>query len=89
MQIIIHVDLSHNSLSGTVPPALTNLSSFNTLLLQDNNLTGIDPSINYGLAATLRMFNLAENPWNAPIAHEIGAHTILQNLNLSYRGHTG
>jgi hypothetical protein len=83
------VDLSYNSLSGTVPFALANLSSLQTLHLHSNYLTGINPSIYSSWTHTLNSLDLSKNPWNAPLAAEIGSLTILQNLNLSYGGYTG
>jgi Leucine-rich repeat (LRR) protein len=83
------VDLSYNSVTGAVPLALGNLTSLQELYLQGNNLTLLDPSIYSGFATALISLNLAENPWNAPIATEIGSLRILQVLNLSYGGYTG
>ncbi|KAG0605938.1 hypothetical protein M758_9G099900 [Ceratodon purpureus] len=87
--LLFYVDLSHNSLSGIVPWALSNLSRLETLLLESNNFVGVDSSLYSGLGATLRTLNLAENPWNTPIASQIGSLKILVNLNLSYGRHTG
>jgi Leucine-rich repeat (LRR) protein len=83
------VDLSYNSLTGAVPLALGNLTSLQELYLQGNKLTVLDPSIYSRFATTMSSLNLAENPWNAPIATEIGSLRILQVLNLSYGGYTG
>ncbi|KAG0553810.1 hypothetical protein KC19_12G040900 [Ceratodon purpureus] len=89
-KLLYVVDLSYNSLTGTVPLALGNLSSLEELQLQGNKLTVLHPSIyNMGFAATLRLLNLAENPWNTSIATEIGSLAILQTLNLSHGGYTG
>jgi Leucine-rich repeat (LRR) protein len=87
--LLYQVDLSYNSLTGAVPLALGNLSNLQELYLQGNKLTVLDPNIYSGLATTLSSLNLAENPWNAPIATEIGSLRIFQVLNLSYGGYTG
>ncbi|KAG0604296.1 hypothetical protein M758_10G160300 [Ceratodon purpureus] len=83
------LDLSYNSLTGKVPLALANLSNLEQLHLQGNYFTSLSPGIYSGSAATLRILNLADNPWNAPIASEIGSLTILQILNLSCGGFRG
>jgi Leucine-rich repeat (LRR) protein len=87
--LLFQVDLSCNSLTGAVPLALGNLTSLQELYLQGNKLTVLDPSIYSRFATTMSSLNLAENPWNAPIATEIGSLRILQVLNLSYGGYTG
>jgi Leucine-rich repeat (LRR) protein len=87
--MLFRVDLRYNSLTGAVPLALRNLANLQELFLQGNKLTLLDPSIYSGFAATLNCLNLAVNPWNAPIATEIGSLRTLQVLNLSYGGHTG
>ncbi|KAG0618631.1 hypothetical protein M758_4G079900 [Ceratodon purpureus] len=88
-KLLYVVDLSYNSLTGTVPLALGNLSSLEELQLHGNKLTVLPPSIYMGVAPTLRLLNLAENPWNTSIATEIGSLRILQTLNLSHGGYTG
>lgn len=88
-KLLFLVDLSYNFLTGIIPPALANLSNLEELYLQGNNLTELSSSLYSSWYNSLRILNLAENPWNAPIAPEIGSLRILRILNLRSGGFTG
>lgn len=88
-QLLFKLDLSYNFLLGFIPLTLANLTSLEELHLQDNNFTSLDASLYSAWHTTLRTLNLAKNPWNTPIAPEIGSLSILLTLNLSYGGFTG
>lgn len=86
---LLGLDLSYNTFTAKVPLNLVRLSNLEVLRLSGNNLTGLDPSMYARWAPTLHGLHLAENPWNAPVAPEIGSLSKLVGLNLSYGGFTG
>ncbi|KAH9611834.1 hypothetical protein KSS87_019513, partial [Heliosperma pusillum] len=61
---LIELDLSGNNLSGPLPPSMGNLSSLATLLLQDNELTGVLDGLQ---DLPLRDLNVMNNQFSGPI----------------------
>ncbi|XP_074272168.1 protein STRUBBELIG-RECEPTOR FAMILY 3-like isoform X2 [Silene latifolia] len=58
------LDLSGNNLSGSLPPSMGNLSSLKTLLLQDNEFTGV---LDVLQDLSLRDLNVANNQFSGPV----------------------
>uniref|UniRef100_A0A7N2R137 non-specific serine/threonine protein kinase n=1 Tax=Quercus lobata TaxID=97700 RepID=A0A7N2R137_QUELO len=81
-------NLSNNSLYGTIPLFLGNLSKLIYLDLSSNQLCGGIPS-EIGLRKTLRMVYLFENNINETIPYEIGILSSLNELALFKNNLTG
>ena len=73
--------LSRNGLSGTIPPALGQLTRLNSLELGYNELSGEIPPELGGLT-TLQELDLGNNKLSGGIPSELGGLTTLQRLNL-------
>ena len=76
------LDLSVNSLVGSVPPELGELVSLRELSLNDNRLTGSVPS-ELGRLVNLRALHLNENRLTGAVPSELGQLTNLATLNLA------
>jgi hypothetical protein len=87
--LLYQVDLSFNYFTGAIPLTFVNLSRLEMFQLQGNSLTGLDPRMYSSWAIILHTLNLAQNPWNGPLASQLGSLEVLQNLNLSYGGYIG
>ena len=71
-----------NNLSGSIPPAIGNLSNLDQLILSDNNLSGsIPPEI--GTLTNLNTLNLSGNALTGSIPPEIGNLSNLDWLSLA------
>ena len=88
--------LTHNNLSGRVPPEVGNLTELERLNLDSydvlgrayNNLAGpIPPEL--GNLARLRVLNLHRNDLTGPIPPELGNLANLMGLDLRYNNLTG
>ena len=75
------LSLFSNGLSGTLPPALGQLTYLQRLHLQINRLSGVIPPELAGLAS-LQELNLAHNVLNGEIPVELGGLSQLQRLGL-------
>ncbi|MDE2901434.1 MAG: hypothetical protein OXP73_00240 [Chloroflexota bacterium] len=82
------IRLSGNSLRGTVPPRLSDLTYLQALDLSRNSFSGRIPR-ELGRLAALRQVNLAANRLSGPIPPELGRLTNLTDLDLSYNKLTG
>ncbi|PIN14811.1 Serine/threonine protein kinase [Handroanthus impetiginosus] len=60
------VNMGRQGFSGSISPAFANLTSLRTLILSDNNLTGVIPSILTTLA-NLQIFDVSNNNLSGPI----------------------
>ena len=79
---VIGLDLAENSLSGTIPPELANLSNLQYLSLAQNYFRGPIPAELADLP-NLRVLVLSENRLSGPIPVELSELSNLENLNLS------
>ena len=78
---VIHIQLSGNQLSGSLPSELGNLSYLTDLALSWNQLLGsIPPEL--GQLSTLTSFDLSNNQLSGSIPPELGNLDNLTNLNL-------
>ncbi|MYD18570.1 MAG: hypothetical protein F4X05_02855, partial [Rhodothermaceae bacterium] len=82
------IDLSHNHLTGSIPPELGNLTELQSLRLSDNQLTGSIPS-EFGKLTELWLLHLRRNQLTGSIPPELGNLTGLGSLNLDYNRLTG
>ncbi|PHT39029.1 hypothetical protein CQW23_22602 [Capsicum baccatum] len=80
-----NVDLSMNSLSGTIPPEIGNLTNLIYLDLHTNQISGIIPSQISSLAK-LQIPRIFDNHLNGPIPGEIGQLRSLteQSLGMNF-----
>ena len=77
-------------LNGTLPPELQNLPALQTLLIQDNSLTGSIPTELGNLSTSgFTTLNLSGNSLTGSIPSELGNLTGLTSLNLSGNSLTG
>ena len=73
--------LVNNSLTGSIPSIIGNLTNLNTLILGGNDLSGPIP-IEIGNLNNLQNLNLQSNQLSGRIPSEIGNLINLENLNL-------
>ena len=79
---VIGLDLAENSLFGTIPAELANLSNLQYLSLAQNALSGPIPAELADLP-NLKVLVLSENRMSGPIPVELSELSNLENLNLS------
>ena len=79
---VTELNLTGNQLSGTIPPALGNLTSLTVLDLHSNQLSGTVPS-QLGKLANLTVLSLDNNRLSGEIPSQLGALTNLARLYLS------
>ncbi|XP_050381808.1 probable leucine-rich repeat receptor-like protein kinase At1g35710 isoform X3 [Argentina anserina] len=85
----LHVlDLSSNSLVGTIPKELGKLSSLFNLSLAENKFSGSVPS-EIGMLANMQYLNLAANNLTGFIPEQLDGCGKLLSLNLSRNGFSG
>ncbi|KAF8029045.1 hypothetical protein BT93_E1652 [Corymbia citriodora subsp. variegata] len=78
---VVSLELGYNSLYGSIPSSMGNLSKLNSLHLCGNELSGdILPSI--GMLESLQSLYLCANSLNGHIPQEIGRLISLKELNL-------
>nr|XP_034920424.1 MDIS1-interacting receptor like kinase 2-like [Populus alba] len=80
--------LSKNSLYGTIPSHISNLTKITYLDLCDNHFTGNIP-LEIGLLKSLNFFNLWKNKLSGSIPSSIGNMTKLIDLRLNENNLTG
>nr|POE46553.1 putative leucine-rich repeat receptor-like protein kinase [Quercus suber] len=85
---LLSVDLSYNSLFGTIPSNIVHLSKLSALNLSHNQFTGRIPS-KTGQLTSLHVFYLAANHMSGLIPQELGGLTSLNELDLSSNNLTG
>ncbi|KAJ6859525.1 MDIS1-interacting receptor like kinase 2 [Populus alba x Populus x berolinensis] len=82
------LDLSNNSIHGTLPSHIGNLSKLTQLGLCYNDLTGNIPS-EIGSLKSITVLVLCRNLFSGSIPHEIGKLTSLSHLSLAVNNLTG
>lgn len=87
-QRLIHVNLSNQGLSGTIPGELGSLSELTLLWLHRNRLTGVIPP-QLGNLTNLRSLKLDVNRLTGTIPAEMGSLTNLRSLSLGGNELTG
>ncbi|KAL5172063.1 MDIS1-interacting receptor like kinase 2 [Glycine soja] len=85
---IFTLNMSHNSLNGTIPPQIGSLSNLNTLDLSTNNLFGSIPNT-IGNLSKLLFLNLSDNDLSGTIPFTIGNLSKLSVLSISFNVLTG
>ena len=78
---LLSVDLSYNSLFGTIPSNIVHLSKLSILNLSYNQFTGRIPS-EIGKLTSFHVFYLAANHMSGLIPQELGGLTSLRELDL-------
>ena len=78
---VIELDLSHNGLSGTIPPELGDLTNLKELFLAGNELRGAIP-LELGKLTNLEWLFLGDNQLSATIPSEMSNLINLEWLNL-------
>ena len=82
------LDLTGNSLNGSIPSSIGNLTMLNTLHLSSNLLNGSIPST-VGAMNALVDVDLSNNGLNGSLPSTIGRLTLLTSLLLNSNGLTG
>ncbi|XP_048138605.1 MDIS1-interacting receptor like kinase 2-like [Rhodamnia argentea] len=85
---VVSFDLSNNSIHGSIPSSIGNLSKLNYLDLCPNKLSGNIPA-SIGMLGSLHSLFLCENQLSGPIPSTIGRLTSLIELELSTTKLTG
>ncbi|KAF3434076.1 hypothetical protein FNV43_RR25179 [Rhamnella rubrinervis] len=88
LKLVVSMDLSNNSLSGTIPEELTSLVRLQTLNLSMNHFTGQIPS-KIGDMRMLESLDLSRNQLSGQLPPSISSLSFLSHLNLSYNNLTG
>jgi Leucine-rich repeat (LRR) protein len=89
MSEMVWLDLSNNSFTGSIPPAIWNLPKLQVLYLYSNNLAGnvvIDGAIG---ATGLIEIDISYNELTGAIPEKFGSLTKLKNLNLNTNSFSG
>eukprot|EP00253_Pinus_taeda_P013108 PITA_13108 len=82
------LDLSYNSLSGRIPPTLSNCTKLSTLFLSSNYFTGTIPTV-FGRLVKLEQLDLSYNSLTGSIPPTLSNCTKLWTLFLSSNKFTG
>ncbi|XP_074318330.1 receptor-like protein EIX2 [Silene latifolia] len=85
---VVNLDLSSNSLIGSIPEEITNLTGLIGLNLSHNHLTGNIPN-KIGEMTSLESLDLSNNNLSGTISPSISDLTSLVRLNLSYNNLQG
>ncbi|XP_060187153.1 receptor-like protein kinase BRI1-like 3 [Lycium barbarum] len=85
---MIYLDLSYNSLSGTIPESLGSMSFLQVLNLGHNDFTGTIPS-NFGGLKIVGVLDLSHNSLNGFIPPSLGGLSFLSDLDVSNNNLSG
>lgn len=78
---VISINLMDMGLSGSLSPAIGNLTALTTIVLRSNSLTGHIPS-NLGALRQLEVLDLENNQFNGTIPSSLGTIRSLQELHI-------
>ncbi|CAK9179470.1 unnamed protein product [Ilex paraguariensis] len=82
------IELSMNSLSGTVPESVSNCQGLVRMDLANNNLTGHIP-VELASLPAISVLDLSHNSLSGPIAIKFGNSSSLKLLNVSFNNISG
>ncbi|XP_030514841.2 receptor-like protein 6 [Rhodamnia argentea] len=82
-KFLVTLDLSSNSLNGTIPSCLKNIHSLEVLNLGKNKLEGSIPQA-YPNGCALNFIDLAKNRLQGPVSRSLANCTMLEYLNLGH-----
>ncbi|KAK4355110.1 hypothetical protein RND71_024081 [Anisodus tanguticus] len=85
---MIYLDLSYNSLSGTIPESLGSMSFLQVLNLGHNNFTGTIP-FNFGGLKIVGVLDLSHNYLEGFIPPSLGGLSFLSDLDVSNNNLSG
>lgn len=85
---MIYLDLSYNSLSGSIPESYGSMSYLQVLNLGHNNLTGIIPD-SFGGLKEIGVLDLSHNSLEGIIPGALGTLSFLSDLDVSNNHLTG
>ncbi|XP_028758690.1 receptor-like protein EIX2 [Neltuma alba] len=88
LKFVVNLDLSNNSLSGSVPEVLTSLIQLVSLNLSHNHLSGEIPS-KIGKLRQLESLDLSWNQLAGPFPSSMPSLTSLNHLNMSHNNFSG
>ncbi|CAH2045103.1 unnamed protein product [Thlaspi arvense] len=83
------LDLSHNNLSGQIPPSLGSSSSLRYLDLTGNSFSGTLPDDLFNNCSSLRHLSLSRNHLEGQIPSTLFRCSVLNSLNLSSNRFSG
>ncbi|KAJ1443711.1 Leucine-rich repeat [Sesbania bispinosa] len=84
LEFLEHLDLSYNSLSGTIPSCLGSFSqSLQILMLQGNKLSGLIPQT-YMITSSLKMIDLRNNSLQGQLPRALVNCRMLEVLDVSH-----
>ncbi|XP_057789329.1 receptor-like protein 33 [Salvia miltiorrhiza] len=83
MTALARLSLANNSLSGTIPSSICNLTSLDALLLSNNNLEGTIPQCFGNLSKSLFIFHLNVNQFSGLIPSSFSKGCGLVSINLN------
>ena len=85
---VTELDLSHNNLTGSIPPELEYVAGLETLRMWSNQLSGSIPP-EFGTLPDLKVALLDGNQFTGPIPSELGNLSSLEHLWLAGNQLTG
>nr|KYP73566.1 LRR receptor-like serine/threonine-protein kinase GSO1 [Cajanus cajan] len=88
LKLVVNMDLSNNSLSGSIPEGITLLSAFHGLNLSYNHLSGHIPE-RIGNMKSLESLDISHDQLSGRVPESISSLTSLSHLNLSYNNLSG
>ncbi|XP_021902396.1 probable leucine-rich repeat receptor-like protein kinase At1g35710 [Carica papaya] len=88
MPMLSDIDISFNSLNGTIPSSIGNMTSLLTFVVGDNHLTGPIPDI-WNTTPDLYLIDLSNNDLSGAIPTSLGSLAALQFVRLSNNNLSG
>ncbi|XP_027364713.1 receptor-like protein EIX1 [Abrus precatorius] len=88
LELVVNMDLSENSLVGSIPNEITWLTGLHGLNLSNNHLEGEIPKMT-GDMKSLESLDVSHNPLSGTFPKSMSALTLLSHLNLSHNNLSG